>query len=119
MNLGVIGSRDLTDKKRVWDEIERFLSDNGIHRENLIIVSGGARGPDTFAEEWAIKKKVSRIIYVPKWELEGKSKASQNRNKLIADTCHKILCFHDGKSTGCMMAVSFARGQNKEVRIIT
>ena len=119
MKLAVVGSRSFMNRKIVYDEISNFYRFRAVHKENLTIVSGGAIGPDTFAEEWAIKNKISRLIFIPKWVLEGTYIASRARNKLIVDNCDALLCFWDGKSTGCMNAVEIAREQKKVIEIIT
>jgi len=109
MKLAVVGSRSWLDRKIVYDEISKFYTLQKIHKENLMIISGGAIG---------IKNKVSRMILIPKWNLEGKYLASRNRNKEIVDNCDALLCFWNGKSTGCMNAVDIARDQNKVIKII-
>lgn len=44
------------------------------------IVSGGAKGPDTWADEYAVKHELDFIRVPAKWSKYGKRKAGHQRN---------------------------------------
>ena len=68
-----------------------------------VIVSGGAKGADTYAREFARKKGIKLIEYFPNYDKYGKG-APLERNKLIVDNCDCVLAFWDGQSHGTKFA---------------
>lgn len=67
MKLVVAGSRNWEDKEAVYTAIY------SVHRTIPIteIVSGGCKGVDTIAEEWAFDNKVPVTRFPAKWEEYG------------------------------------------------
>ena len=55
MKLLIVGSRSITD----------YDLSSVVPEEVSVIISGGARGVDTLAEEYADKRKISKIILQP------------------------------------------------------
>ena len=76
------------------------------------IVSGGAKGVDTYAREYAKKKGLKLIEFFPNYERYGRC-APLERNKLIVDTCDEILAFWDGKSKGTKYTIDYAKEKGK------
>ncbi len=72
MKLAIIGSRTCPPI-----DIEQYLK----HIPDTI-VSGGAKGADTYAREFARKKGLKQIEYFPNYEKYGKA-APLERNKLM------------------------------------
>lgn len=65
MNIGIVGSRKITD----YSIIENFIEKTLYVDRNDSIVSGGAKGIDTLAEEFAKKRTDNKpIIFEPDWE---------------------------------------------------
>ena len=58
------------------------------------LVSGDAKGADTYVREFAKKKGLKLIGFFPNYEKYGK-KAPLERNKLIVDVCDCVLAFED------------------------
>ena len=107
MTLAIIGSRDCpaVDIEAYLDELPDA------------IVSGGAKGADTFAREFAIKKGIRLIEHLPDYNKYGRA-APLVRNKLIIDDCDKVLAFWDGKSRGTKQTLDYAESKGKPVKII-
>ncbi len=59
LKVAVIGSRSLTDYDVVEEAMEPYRNRAGM------IVSGGARGTDRLAEEWAKENEVETLIFLP------------------------------------------------------
>lgn len=89
MKLAIIGSR--TCPPVDIEAYLKYIPDT--------IVSGGAKGADTYAGEFAKKKGLKLIEYFPNYEKYGKG-APLERNKLIVDECYCVLAFWDGTSRG-------------------
>lgn len=97
MRLGVIGSRNFYDYNIVKIKLDR------IHLKHPItcIVSGGAKGADSFGERWATENNINKDIYLPDWNKYGK-RAGFIRNETIIVNSDAVIAFWDGKSKGTM-----------------
>jgi predicted Rossmann fold nucleotide-binding protein DprA/Smf involved in DNA uptake len=107
MPLAIIGSRNCpaVDIEVYLDELPDA------------IVSGGAKGADTYAREFAIKKGIRLIEHLPDYAKYGRA-APLVRNRLIIDDCDKVLAFWDGKSRGTKQSLDYAESKGKPVKII-
>ena len=107
MTLAIIGSRDCPAV-----DIEEYLDEMPD-----AIVSGGAKGADTYAREFAIKKGIRLIEHLPEYAKYGRG-APMVRNRLIIDDCDKVLAFWDGKSRGTKYTLDYAEKIGKPAKII-
>jgi len=115
MKLGIVGSRSLSSNKirqYVFDLLDKKRS------ELECIVSGGAKGPDSFAYEWTYQRGGKFILYRPDYEKHGKG-ATFIRNSLIVKDSDVIVAFYDGKSRGTMDSIKKARKSGKKLVILT
>ncbi len=71
------------------------------------IVSGGARGADTFAREYAIKNGIPIIEFLPDYTRYGR-KAPLLRNIQIVDNCDFLIAFWNGVSRGTKFTIDYA-----------
>ena len=79
------------------------------------IVSGGAPGPDSWAEEWAHKHKITVTVLRPNWA-EGRH-AGLMRNTEIVRQADEVLAFWDGKSRGTKDTIRKAQDSGKHVQL--
>ncbi len=86
-------------------------------KETTEIVSGGARGIDTCAREYAVKNNIKLTEFLPEYEKYGRS-APLKRNLLIIDYADYVLAFWDGKSHGTKYVIDNCKKKNKPVRIL-
>lgn len=109
--LAVVGSRTISSNKEaahvygVLDGLRQSLP--------LLthVVSGGARGPDRFAAQWAKERGVELVEHLPDWTV-GKH-AGHLRNSLVARDCDAMVAFWDGRSKGTLHAIGCARAMGK------
>ena len=106
MKVAIIGSRNLINV-----EISKYIPENVTE-----IISGGAIGIDTLAEEVADKRRISKWIIRPEYDKYGK-KAPLIRNKEIVKRAELVIAFWDGKSRGTKFTIDYAKKLNKEVKI--
>lgn len=106
MKVAVIGSREL----RV-DNLEKYLPE-----EVTEIVSGGARGIDTSAREYALKNNIKLKEFLPEYEKYGRS-APLKRNIQIIDYADMVLAFWNGKSRGTKFVIDNCKRIGKRVKI--
>ena len=89
MKIAVIGSRGLK-----VNDLEKYLP-----KDVTEIVSGGARGIDKCAREYAVANGLKLTEFLPEYEKYGRV-APLRRNLQIIDYADEVLAFWDGKSRG-------------------
>jgi hypothetical protein len=109
MKAAVIGSRSFDDYQFMKDSLSKI--------EITKIVSGGASGADTLAEQYAKENNISIIIFLPNWKAFGKA-AGFVRNLRIITEADIIIAFWDGSSKGTKNSIDTANKLNKEVIIV-
>lgn len=80
----VCGGRDYVDRSMVFGTLASLVPRLKID----CVVTGGARGADTIAHEWALKAELLAPIEPAKWALQGKA-AGGIRNQLMLDIIKK------------------------------
>ena len=98
MKIAIIGSRNLT-----VDNLEKYLPE-GVTE----IVSGGARGIDACAKEYAVANGLKLTEFLPEYEKYGKG-APLKRNLLIIDYADEVIAFWDGGSHGTKYVIDNCR----------
>ncbi len=111
MKIAIVGSRDYPDLQAVWDYVESLPLDT-------VIVSGGARGVDSIAEDCAFARGMDTLIFPAEWDKYGKS-AGFRRNERIVAECDRLVAFWDGTSRGTQHSIELARKAGKLVTVIT
>ena len=108
MKIAVVGSREFPYKALVTLVLEYTAHSHDV------IISGGARGVDTWAKEYALAHNIKYEEYPAEWDKHGKS-AGYIRNKLIIENANVVLAFWDGKSKGTKHSIDLALKLNKEL----
>ena len=78
MRVLVCGGRDYADKARIFVELDAIKS------QMTLLMSGGAKGADTFALDWGQSRKVQCERYMADWHLHGTA-AGPIRNQRMLD----------------------------------
>lgn len=97
--------------------IDKFDLTPYIGKDIDTIISGGAAGIDTLAENFADKHRLSKIILKPNYSIYGKA-APIKRNEEMVRMADKILIVWNGKSKGTKSTINFAEKLNKSLEII-
>ena len=106
MKVAIIGSISIRPT-----DIGTYISDGDE------IVSGGASGVDSCAEEYARKNELRLTVFLPQYERYGRA-APIVRNKQIVDYADRIVAFWDGKSKGTLSVIKYAEKIGKACKII-
>ena len=89
----VCGGRDYADWYRLCDVLDNLTFDrdwiiydkvNDLFLPDVFIISGGARGADTLAVEWAVMNYCQVDIYMADWKQYGR-RAGPIRNQQMLD----------------------------------
>jgi len=107
MKVAVIGSRNL-----IVQDLKHYLPE-----EVTEIVSGGAKGVDTSAKEYADAQGIKLTEFLPEYGRYGRG-APLKRNISIVEYADLVLAFWDGKSRGTKFVIDECKKRNKSVRII-
>lgn len=108
MRAAVIGSRGLT-----VSDLGKYLPE-----DTTEIVSGGAKGIDTCAREYALSHGLKLTEFLPEYEKYGKS-APLKRNITIIENADIVLAFWDGSSRGTKFVIDKCRELGVEVKVFT
>ena len=110
MKVAVIGSRTFNDQALLYSALEKIDSPE-------LIVSGGAKGADQLAEQYAREKNIPIKVFLPDYAKYGRA-APTIRNKSIVQEADIVIAFWDGHSRGTQHSLKIAKEQNKEIRIV-
>lgn len=111
MKVAIVGSRSFDNYELLKQTIEKL--DFSVTQ----IISGGAKGADSLAEQLAKEFDIPIIIHRPEWSKYGKA-AGVVRNKQIIDDCEYCLVFWDQKSYGTKSSIDYCVKTGKPVRIV-
>ena len=108
IRLAVVGSRTFTDRKLCW----KILDDLRTKYNITEIVSGGARGADSYGEAYSDYYHIKKTIFPAEWDKYGK-KAGYLRNVDIIKNCDVCIAFWDGESRGTLHDLELCIKYNK------
>ena len=106
MKTAIIGSRNITNV-----DLSRFIPSGTTE-----IVSGGARGVDTVAKEYANRNGLKLTEFLPDYERFGRG-APLKRNITIIENADIVLAFWDGKSRGTKFVIDNCHRRNIPIKI--
>lgn len=117
----IAGSRDYSnydELSRVTDSLLRGCRER---RRSITIVSGGARGADTLAEQYAKERGYKSFVIPAEWDKYGRS-AGYVRNKAMHECIatasgRACLCFWDRESVGTRYNFVLARSYGTQLRV--
>ena len=112
--VGVVGSRDFTDTPALAATLATLAEDNGWVWEK--VVSGGAAGADTCAEEWAQEQGLPLTVHAAR--APGAAAQLLARNTLIADDADVVVAFVAPSSSGTWDTVRKATARDKQVVVV-
>ena len=116
--IAILGSRDILEFEEFSRNfLEKLITHNtNVYGKNFSVISGGARGIDSLANEICKKFNVSIKIIRP-----NNPSIKQDyilRNFKIVDKSDKIYAIWDGKSAGTRSVIDYAKRKGKYIMII-
>lgn len=107
MKVAIVGSRNL--------EVTDF--ENYLPPGVTEIVSGGARGIDRCARNYALAHGLKLTEFLPEYEKYGRG-APLRRNLQIIAAADEVLAFWDGRSRGTKFVIDQCKKQGKKVTVV-
>ena len=107
MKIAIIGSRNIN-----IEDLGKYLPENVTE-----IVSGGAKGVDTCAREYAEKSKIPLTEFLPDYKRYGRG-APLKRNIEIIEYADKVIAFWDGKSKGTKFVIDNCKKMGKDIEVV-
>ena len=108
MKLLIVGSRSITS-------VDLSLY---VPKDVDTVISGGACGIDTLAEQYADLHRLSKYIIRPRYDLYGRA-APLKRNEQMVDMADAVLIIWDGRSKGAEYTLKYTKKTNKPTTLIT
>ena len=108
MKVAVVGSRNL-EVKNLGDYLPVEVTE---------IVSGGAKGVDTSAREYAKEHGIKLTEFLPEYS-RYKRGAPLKRNIQIVEYADMVLAFWDGQSRGTKYVIDYCKQQGIPLKIYT
>jgi hypothetical protein len=106
MKVAVIGSRGLA-----VPDLKKYLPP-----ETTEIVSGGAKGVDTSAREYAAANGLKLTEFLPEYDKYGRG-APLKRNITIIEYADVVLAFWDGRSRGTKFVIDNCKKMGVPVKV--
>lgn len=111
MKLIIAGSRNIID----YSLLKLLMDILNLNPDKII--SGGARGVDSLAEEYAKDHGIPFELYSANWDQFGKS-AGYKRNELMASNGDYLLALWDKKSKGTKHMIDTAKSRGLRVQVV-
>lgn len=112
MKIAIIGSRECGNFN-----FEQELKNRLLVFPTDTIISGGARGIDTLAAQYARKRGMKLLEFRPDYATFGRG-ATFVRNRLIVDMADVVLAYWNGTSRGTKYTIEYAKKKYVPVIII-
>lgn len=110
MKLAILGSRTITDVR-----LDEILPAEWLESVTEV-VSGGAKGVDTCAREWAEKRALMLREFLPDYARYRRG-APLKRNREIVEYCDCAALIWDGHSKGTQSAIELCKSLGKPYRV--
>ena len=107
MKLLIVGSRSITNF-----DLSPYITENVD-----TVISGGAGGVDSLAEQYADLHRLSKYILHPRYDIYGRA-APLKRNEQMVDIADALLVIWDGRSKGTQYTLKYAKKTKKQVTLV-
>ena len=116
VRVALVGGRDVEDFAFVLDRFEEVLLKEGLHKYQVEIVSGGAKGVDSIAKRIASLYGIAFKEFPAEWDRYGK-KAGPIRNSKIVENADVVVAIPSPSSKGTWDTVRKAEKRGLKVYV--
>ena len=111
MKIAIVGCRDLGGYP--YSDFCTHIPQNC-----TVVISGGARGIDSYARRYAVENDIPLAEMRPDYGAHPGRSAPIVRNREIVEAADYVLAFWDGKSRGTRHVIGYCMETQKAFRII-
>jgi len=121
--IAIVGWRKYEDFDFVYNKFKSVIRGLKISPDNVVIVSGGAKGVDTIAEKIAVKIRgkflgdANLIVYKAEWHKYGR-RAGPYRNTKIVNVSDIVIAFPHSDSIGTWDTINKAKKHQNKKKVI-
>jgi len=112
MKVLVCGSRGWSDRTQIRENLEKLPKDS-------TIITGGARGVDTWASWECNELELFLEVYLPDWKKHGKAAGPIRNSKMLEQKPDEVWAFWDGKSRGTQDTIRKATNLGIPIKIFS
>jgi hypothetical protein len=116
VKIAIVGSRKFYNCETVKKHLFYVLAKEQLSLSDIMLVSGGAKGVDTCAEQIAKEFGLSILIHFPNYRKFGKI-APLKRNDLIVKNSDIVIAFPTNNSRGTYDTIKKAKRKKKKVYV--
>jgi predicted Rossmann fold nucleotide-binding protein DprA/Smf involved in DNA uptake len=113
VKVAIVGSREYDN----YPEFKFYIDEFRKHIEIDMIISGGAKGVDYMAYQYAVENGITFVCHPPKPE-DGYPAKFFRRNLRIVEQAECVIAFPKGKSSGTRNSISLAKRLNKQLYVV-
>lgn len=113
----IAGTRDFDNYELLKQKMDKILAARVRNNEEIIIVSGTARGADKLGERYARERGYTIKRFPADWDKNGK-RAGYIRNEEMAKYADACVCFWDETSRGTKHMIDLATRYKLALRVI-
>lgn len=112
--IAVVGNRKGWTYDEVEKHLDKILKIGRANNSQIVIVSGGAEGVDSFAHQYAKNRGLEFHIFFPRHSVDSPQRFYQ-RNIRVAKFCDRLIGFNLKSFGGTKLTMKIARDYGKEV----
>jgi hypothetical protein len=112
----IAGGRGFSNYQIMTNCLDHVFSTARENHDEIIIVSGTARGADRMGEQYAVDSHFEVDRYPADWDRHGRS-AGYKRNVQMAKVATHLIAFWDGVSRGTGHMIDIARRLGLTIRV--
>jgi hypothetical protein len=113
----IAGTRNFDNYELLKQKMDKILAGRVRNNEEIIIVSGTARGADKLGERYARERGYKIKRFPADWDKNGK-RAGYIRNEQMAKYADACVCFWDEQSKGTKHMIDLAKQYKLALRVI-
>ncbi|MEM9325010.1 MAG: SLOG family protein [Bacteroidota bacterium] len=105
----MVSSRQFLNRELVYEVLDQEY----FH----VLVTGGRRGADRMAEQFAIDRDIQLQVHLPQFRKHGKA-AYRKHYEAILQNCDRLIVFWDGMARGPKQSLEMAKALGKSYRTV-
>jgi hypothetical protein len=106
MKVLVCGGRDFTNIAFIWARLDQLHAE----RPFTAMITGGAKGADTIANDWGKTKPITRYVSKADWAKHGRAAGPIRNARMLEWEPDLVVAFPGGVGTANMISQARAAG---------